>query len=74
MNKKELTEADIRTKFITPAIAGEGGTKWNVMTQMLEERYFTNGRVTCAGRPPREGRQRRPITSRLGNPRSGSVR
>jgi type I restriction enzyme R subunit len=50
MDKKALTEADIRTKFITPAIAGEGGTKWNVMTQMLEERYFTKGRVIVRGK------------------------
>jgi hypothetical protein len=26
MNKKELTEADIRTKFITPALAGPAET------------------------------------------------
>lgn len=49
MDKKALTEADIRTKFITPAIAGEGGSKWNVMTQILEERYFTKGRVIVRG-------------------------
>jgi hypothetical protein len=29
-NKKNLTEADIRTKFITPALIGPGG-KWNVV-------------------------------------------
>ncbi|MHB8090621.1 MAG: hypothetical protein ACYDH8_03305 [Syntrophales bacterium] len=34
MNKKSLTEADIRTKFITPALAGADGNKWNVMTQL----------------------------------------
>ena len=28
MNKKDLTEADIRTKFITPALVGPGG-KWD---------------------------------------------
>lgn len=50
MDKKALTEADIRTKFITPAIAGEGGSKWNVMTQILEERYFTKGRVIVRGK------------------------
>jgi type I restriction enzyme, R subunit len=50
MDKKLLTEADIRTKFITPAIAGEGGSKWNVMTQILEERYFTKGRVIVRGK------------------------
>ena len=46
MNKQDLTEADIRTKFITPAIVGVNGSKWNPLTQMLEERqYFTDGRV-----------------------------
>lgn len=30
MNKKALTETDIRTKFITPAIVGADGTKWIV--------------------------------------------
>ena len=37
MNKKTLTETDIRTKFITPAIVGAAGDKWNVMTQIREE-------------------------------------
>jgi len=41
MNKKDLTEADIRTKFITPALVGSGRGKWNVMTQLREEVYFT---------------------------------
>ena len=45
MNKKALTEADIRTKFITPALNGVDGAKWNVMTQIREEAYFTKGRV-----------------------------
>jgi hypothetical protein len=34
MNKKSLTETDIRTKFITPAIMGAEGEKWNLMTQI----------------------------------------
>ena len=55
MNKKDLTEADIRTKFITPAIAGPGGSKWNVMTQMLEERYFTKGRIIVRGKTVQRG-------------------
>jgi len=37
MNKKELTEADIRTKYSTPALVGVGVGKWNVMTQVREE-------------------------------------
>jgi len=48
--KKDLTEADIRTKFITPAIVGEGGAGWDVMTQVREEVYFTKGRVIVRGK------------------------
>lgn len=59
MDKKALTEADIRTKFITPAIAGEGGTKWNLMTQVLEERHFTKGRVIVRGRITTRGEAKR---------------
>ena len=55
MDKKSLTEADIRTKFITPAIAGEGGSKWNLLTQVLEERYFTRGRVIVLGKTTTRG-------------------
>lgn len=51
MEKKDLSETDIRTKFITPAIVGPGGSKWDPMTQMLEElHYFTNGRITVRAR------------------------
>ena len=38
MNKKSLTEVDIRTKFITPALAGPDGMKWNVTTQLVASR------------------------------------
>jgi type I restriction enzyme R subunit len=55
MNKKDLTEADIRTKFITPAIVGPGGNKWNVMTQVREEIYFTKGRVIVRGKTVKRG-------------------
>lgn len=37
MNKKDLTESDIRTKFITPALVGTDEGKWDVMTQVREE-------------------------------------
>ena len=49
MNKKSLSETDIRSKFITPAICrpGEGG--WDLMTQVREEAYFTKGRVIVRG-------------------------
>jgi type I restriction enzyme R subunit len=50
MDKKSLTETDIRTKFITPALVGATGDKWNVMTQLREEVYFTKGRVIVRGK------------------------
>ena len=55
MNKKALTEADIRTKFITPALVGVDGAKWNVMTQIREEAYFTKGRVIVRGKTVKRG-------------------
>ncbi len=55
MNKKALTEADIRTKFITPALVGMNGTKWNVITQIREEVYFTKGRVIVRGKTVKRG-------------------
>ena len=55
MDKKALTETDIRTKFITPAILA----KWEVMTQVLEERYFTAGRVIVRGKLTSRGKARK---------------
>ena len=55
MNKKSLSEADIRTKFITPALLGVNGDKWNVMTQIREEVFFTKGRVIVRGKTVRRG-------------------
>jgi len=55
MNKKALTEADIRSKFITPALTGEGETKWDLMSQIREEIYFTKGRVIVRGKTVRRG-------------------
>ncbi len=55
MNKKELTETDVRTKFITPAIIGPEGQKWNVMTQVREEFHFTKGRVLVRGKLVKRG-------------------
>ena len=47
MNKMNLTEADIRTKFITPAIEAAG---WDKVTQMREEYFFTAGRIIVRGK------------------------
>ena len=59
MNKKALTEAEIRTKFITPALVGPHGDKWDLMTQVREEVYFTKGRVMVRGKTVKRGVARR---------------
>ena len=60
MNKTDLSETDIRTKFITPAIVGVNESKWNPLTQMLEERqYFTAGRVNVRGKSASRGPRKR---------------
>ena len=53
MNKKQFTEADIRTKFITPALTGPG--QWDLLTQLREECYFTKGRVIVRGKAVKRG-------------------
>ena len=47
MNKKQMSEADIRTKFITPAIVSSG---WDINEQIREEVYFTKGPVIVRGK------------------------
>jgi type I restriction enzyme R subunit len=55
MNKKALTETDIRSKFITPALVGANGDKWNLHTQIREEVYFTRGHVIVRGKTVKRG-------------------
>ena len=55
MNKKNLSETDIRTKYITPALCGPRGAGWNLMTQIREEAYFTKGRVMVRGKTVQRG-------------------
>lgn len=60
MDKKLLSETDIRTKFITPAIVGENGQKkWDVMTQVREEAFFTKGRVIVRGKTVKRGKAKK---------------
>lgn len=56
MDKKLLTERDICTKFITPAIVKAG---WDLHTQILEEVSFTDGRVYVRGRLTARGERKR---------------
>lgn len=46
MDKKALSERDICTKFITPAIEASG---WDRATQFLEEVNLTSGRIVVRG-------------------------
>ena len=56
MNKKNLSERDICTKFITPALEQAG---WDKMEQIREELTFTAGRVIVRGRLVARGKSRR---------------
>ena len=47
MDKKLLSERDVCTKFITPAITQAG---WDVMSQIREEVSFTKGRIIVRGK------------------------
>ncbi|HSA05981.1 MAG TPA: DEAD/DEAH box helicase family protein [Candidatus Gastranaerophilales bacterium] len=47
LNKKQLSERDICTKFITPAIEQAG---WDIKRQIREEYTFTDGRVIVRGK------------------------
>ena len=46
-DKKSLSEADIRTKYITPAIVKAG---WSSFSQMREEYPITKGRIIARGK------------------------
>ena len=56
MDKKSLSEQDIRTKFITPALKKAG---WDEMSQIREEVSFTKGRIIVRGRLVSRGKRKR---------------
>lgn len=56
LNKKSLSERDICTKFITPAIEKAG---WDKLTQLLEEVTFTDGKIHVRGRLTARGARKR---------------
>lgn len=47
MDKKQLSERDICTKYITPALERAG---WDIATQVREEFTLTNGRIIVRGK------------------------
>ena len=56
MNKKNLSERDICTKYINPAIEKAG---WNMRTQVREEVSFTDGRIIVQGKLYTRGKSKR---------------
>ena len=56
IDKKSLSERDICTKYITPAIEQAG---WDRQTQFLEEVSFTSGRIYVKGKLTARGKSKR---------------
>jgi type I restriction enzyme, R subunit len=56
IDKRSLSERDICTKFITPAIEKAG---WDKLTQLLEEVYFTDGKIYVRGKLTTRGQAKR---------------
>jgi type I restriction enzyme, R subunit len=56
MNKEDLTERDICSKFIGPAVKRAG---WDGMMQIREEVAFTKGRIIVRGKLVTRGKAKR---------------
>jgi len=51
-NKRELSEADICTQYILPALVRAG---WDISKQVREQVYFTDGRIYVQGNKTKRG-------------------
>lgn len=56
IDKKSLSERDICTKYITPAVKAAG---WDEMSQIREEVSFTKGRIIVRGKMVSRGQAKR---------------
>jgi type I restriction enzyme R subunit len=56
MTRKRLSERDVCTKFITPAILRAG---WDIHSQLREEVRFTKGRIIVRGKLVTRGKAKR---------------
>lgn len=56
VNKKDLSERDICSKFISPAVRNAG---WDPMAQIREEVSFTKGRIIVRGKLVTRGKAKR---------------
>jgi type I restriction enzyme R subunit len=62
MNKKDLSERDICSKFISPAVKRAG---WDGMMQIREEVAFTKGRIIVRGKLVTRGKAKRAAISSM---------
>lgn len=56
MSKKNLSERDICSKYITPALQKAG---WDLQKQILEEVFFTDGKIYVRGKLTARGERKR---------------
>lgn len=56
IDKKSLSERDICSKFISPALKNAG---WDLITQVLEEVSFTDGKIYVRGKMTARGERKR---------------
>src|SRR6202046_3698077 len=56
MDKRQLSERDICSKFITPAVTAAG---WDALLQIREEVSFTKGRIIVRGKLVTRGKSKR---------------
>ncbi len=54
-NKKDLSEADICTKYIVPALIKSG---WDIERHVREQVYFTDGRIFVKGNKTARGKRK----------------
>ena len=57
IEKKKLSEQDIATKFIVPSIQRSG---WDLMLQVSEQKFITNGRIILNGKSIKRGEKKKP--------------
>lgn len=56
MDKKTLSEQDITSKYVVPALQRSG---WDIQTQVREQYSFTAGRIIVRGKTVKRGEQKR---------------
>lgn len=55
LDKKSLSERDICTKFVIPALSAAG---WDIQQQVREQHFFTDGTVLVKGKTVKRGRRK----------------